>query len=175
MSKKAPAYSFQEKSRRSAKENCPGSGAYEPKPVHLKNQPKFTFSGKIDADFSSNNHTPAPEAYNPDINQVLVYSAKVNFPKAKRAEVTSKDYNLGPGQYEIEQSKTKNRGYMFLIRKGVTENSNEIPGPGSYDVNGTTMHLKKNVAPYLQSKNKAIEFETKVPGPGQYNANPNVV
>lgn len=175
VSRKAPAYSLQGKHKNDIKENVPGPGAYEPLPVNLKNHPKFSFSGKIDGDFASNKNTPAPGAYDPKIDTMKPNSAKVNFPKAKRGEEFTKGYNTGPGDYEIKDKKSTTGGFISIVKKGALHGDNKAPGPGAYEINNTTLNLKKNIAPYLKSKNEAVTFENEVPGPGQYNANPYVI
>lgn len=175
VTKRAPMYSIGGKNTVEIKENGPGPGAYEPKPVNLKNYPKFTFSGKINGDFATTKNAPAPSVYEPKIDFMKPSSAKVIFPKAKRGESCSKPYNIGPGDYELKDVKDTKGGYMSILRKGVVDDYNRAPAPGMYDIHETTFNLNKNAAPCMKSKNQPVKFENHIPGPGQYNANPSVV
>lgn len=175
VSRTAPAYSLQSKHNHDTKENVPGRGTYEPQAMNLKNNPKFTFSRKIYANFSCNKYTPAPGAYNPKIDSVRPSSAKNSFSKAKRGGYSFTGFNQGPAYYEIKDTENTIGGVISKAKKGVEDNYSKTPGPGTYDVYSTTLNLKQNVAPYFKSNNRSIQYENEIPGIGQYNANPLVV
>lgn len=152
----------------------PGPGKYNPKLSHLKGSSKFTFSGKLKNTFGSNRDNPAPGSYNPNIDSVKKGTTMIQFPKAKRNK-NSKKEKLGPGSYNIKGELGKVGGYMSQVKKGILDGDNKVPGPGTYNMNFSTVNIQQNKAAMMKSRYKSPKQDNKVPGPGQYNPNLNAI
>lgn len=175
VSVRAPAYSIQGKPISEMRDSFPGPGSYEPKPVNLKNQPKFTFSSKIGANGVTEKPGPAPGDYEPKIDAVKPSAIKINFSREKRSGDPNRSYNVGPGDYEIKDVKITTGGFMSFVKKGLNSDVNPAPGPGAYDVNLSSLNSKRNVAPFLLSRYQGPQLDKKTPGPGEYTPNIHVV
>ena len=151
----------------------PGPGTYQPGMSNFKSVPKFTFSGKTQNNFGSNKHTPAPGFYEPNVDAIKTNTACIGFSKAKRSKKEKED-KIGPGSYNIKGEEMKVGGYMSMLRKGVVDKYDKVPGPGAYEMNYSTVDMGTNKAAIMRSGYKSTKYMNDVPGPGQYNPSYNV-
>lgn len=166
-----PAYSISSKAGLNDKSDnlfTPGPGTYKPITKEQKNY--YTFGSKYKD--NSRDLTPGPGNYNLRSEKDLCVPSSI-FGHEKRNELNDSSTKLspGPGRYEYNADvvNTRHPQYSFGREGRLTKNSNDTPGPGTYQ---HKEYLGKEGSKISMSiKLKSSASTENVPGPGRYEIN----
>ncbi|OMJ68979.1 hypothetical protein SteCoe_33427 [Stentor coeruleus] len=156
---KSPSFKIGSASRPDIIKNTqgPGPGSYEATKPQIG--PKWGFGSDERSQYFINN-SPGPGAYNIHSEQ------KSGFTMAKKFLENSIDYVPGPGAYDPSLRSKSPQWSMGREPKSQMTISNNVPGPGSYNIEDVKPH---SLAPKMGSSEKSPQrTPEKAPGPGAY-------
>jgi hypothetical protein len=154
----------------------PGPGAYnDEKSKILDNTPhwKIGSSGRDDGNYLNKTQiqNPGPGTY----NYSPVKNSGIKFGKDDRLK-GYKSVTPGPGQYNADETKIRDKTPGWKLGSAERDDafnlkhSQDIPGPGNYDIN-----LKNNGGWKFGKDEKLKQFKTITPGPGAYEEATSIV
>ncbi len=175
----APKYGFGSESRNASalKGQGPGPGGYELQPL-IGSGVKNTMHATIDytPEKKENAQKPGPGAYNGDYTNVKRREAAYKIGTATRADLDSKKrllHTVSPDKYNPNIGTIKNSaakwGFGTDNRKGLSNNKDNVPGAGAYNIPSRMLEGPKYV---IGSKLGGEQDHRRLnPGPGAYNTN----
>jgi hypothetical protein len=168
MSNPVPKYSFRPrlKSKYASNKFNPGPGAYNPK--KLEKLLQYTMGSKTgNKTLHVGSNSVGPGTYKlPEL--ITRPRAKVVFPKDQRFKMKKVFEMVGPGRYNLPDTKSKIAYSMGPKNKSKIRNKN--PGPGHYFPKVSLLHPKSTLGVFgKQKKGKENSVKTRNVGPGSYN------
>lgn len=191
---RGPQFSILGRSESPIKNNNPGPGQYEPDNLNISRDksPSFKMGSASRPDIIKNTQSPGPGTYeiaksqigpkwgfgSDERNQYFINNSpgpgtydihieqKSGYTMAKKFLENSSDYVPGPGAYDTSLRTKSPQWTMGRESKAQMIIRNNVPGPGSYNVEDVRPH---SLAPKMGSSEKSPQKVTeKAPGPGAY-------